>query len=314
MSYQYGASPHPSINYQQSQNPHYPPNPPMNFHHPQPLPHPLSHPQPVTFQQNPCIASNSNCVNLDLETAQRLDRFKELCHKYEIREDFASKLRLLEGFEIVVVVDDSGSMDSPVTSPGSNAYGVQETRWTEMKKTVSIIVDIASVLDKNGVDIYFLNRPALLNVTHSESLSPAFAIPPKGYTPIVPVLQHIYSINVDTKRLIIIATDGRPTDNNGADDIRAFRHMISKARKPTDHVTILACTDDKQVMSYLNNWDKKFQRLDIVDDYYSERIEVRKAKGKNFKFSFGDYIVKALLGSIDPYFDNLDEKKFCNIL
>lgn len=40
--------------------------------------------------------------------------------------------------------------------------------------------------------------------------------------------------------------------------------------------------------SYLNNWDKKIQNLDVADDYKSERQEIQKVQGKNFPFSFGD--------------------------
>jgi len=47
----------------------------------------------------------------------------------------------------------------------------------------------------------------------------------------------------------------------------------------------------------------------VVDDFRSERKEVRSAKGTSFPFSFGDYVVKSLIGSIDPELDDMDEKK-----
>jgi hypothetical protein len=50
----------------------------------------------------------------------------------------------------------------------------------ELKHTVSIVVDLASVLDPDGVDIYFLNREPMFNVRNSEELIPMFAIPPEG--------------------------------------------------------------------------------------------------------------------------------------
>jgi hypothetical protein len=50
----------------------------------------------------------------------------------------------------------------------------------ELKQTVSIIVDLASVLDPDGVDVYFLNRDPIFNVRSSEELIPIFAIPPEG--------------------------------------------------------------------------------------------------------------------------------------
>ncbi|CAF3834873.1 unnamed protein product, partial [Rotaria sp. Silwood1] len=47
--------------------------------------------------------------------------------------------------------------------------------------------------------------------------------------------------------------------------------------------------------------------VDIVDDYKLEREGVRQTKGFNYPFSFGEYIVKALIGAVDPQMDALDE-------
>lgn len=71
----------------------------------------------------------------------------------------------------------------------------------------------------------------------------------------------------------------------------------------------MCCTDEKQTMSYLNDWDRRLPRLDVVDDYKSERDEIRGVQGMGFSFTFGDYVVKSLLGSVDPELDNLDEPR-----
>ncbi len=47
-------------------------------------------------------------------------------------------------------------------------------------------------------------------------------------------------------------------------------------------------SDDKNTMSYLNDWDKEIPDLDVVDDYKSEKKEILKVQGKSFPFSFGD--------------------------
>ena len=49
-----------------------------------------------------------------------------------------------------------------------------------MKQTVSIVVDLASALDPNGVDVYFLNREPLFHVHDSSELAPVFAVRPSG--------------------------------------------------------------------------------------------------------------------------------------
>jgi len=64
-------------------------------------------------------------------------------------------------------------------------------------------------------------------------------------------------------------------------------------------------------MAYLNNWDRTIPRLDVIDDFCNEKLEILSAQGTNFKFSFGDYIVKSLIGSIDPEMDGLDEAYCC---
>jgi len=64
-------------------------------------------------------------------------------------------------------------------------------------------------------------------------------------------------------------------------------------------------------MEYLNNWDRTIPRLDVVDDFRNEKLEIIRAQGSRFKFSFGDYIVKSLIGSIDPEMDGLDEAYCC---
>jgi hypothetical protein len=63
----------------------------------------------------------------------------------------------------------------------------------------------------------------------------------------------------------------------------------------------------------LNKWDREIPNLDVTDDYESEKNHIKRAKGKQFRFSFGDYVVKSIMGSIEPKLDLLDESK-CQIL
>ena len=101
----------------------------------------------------------------------------------------------------------------------------------------------------------------------------------------------------------------------GRVDIKGFKECLI-SRPNNVFTTILACTDEDNSMEYLNNWDKYIQRLDVVDDFRSERQEIRKSQGTYFHFTYGDYVVKSLIGSTDPSIDNLDESKFkcCRIL
>ena len=67
-------------------------------------------------------------------------------------------------------------------------------------------------MDSNGVDVYFLNRDPMLNVTNTQNVHHMFNSPPQGLTPLVPALRRILaskrSLTYEKKLLILIATDG----------------------------------------------------------------------------------------------------------
>ncbi|CAF1370795.1 unnamed protein product [Adineta steineri] len=240
--------------------------------------------------------------------------FDELIRRFNISPIFAEKLNKLKGYEIVFICDDSGSMKAPLGDV-TNPLGPQKTRWDELKETVSIVVDLASVFDPDGIDVYFLNRESMVNVRKSSELENIFAVEPEGSTPIVPVLRQVLREKrnqiYERKLLIIIATDGVPTDERERPDSHTLEHVLKNERRPIDRipVTIVACTDDDTCMEYLNDWDEKIPNLDVIDDYESEKKEIQKCQGKDFPFGFGDYIVKILMGGIDSWIDNLDERK-----
>ena len=78
---------------------------------------------------------------------------------------------------------------------------------------------------------------------------------------------------------------------------------------------LLINSGSKRTWTPLIEWDRQIKNLDVVDDFRSERVEIKKKEGMAFRFSFGDYVVKSLIGSIDPTLDRMDEQNCCcNIL
>ena len=45
-----------------------------------------------------------------------MQQFRSIAQRYEISDEFAMKLKQLEGWEIVLILDDSGSMNTPITN------------------------------------------------------------------------------------------------------------------------------------------------------------------------------------------------------
>jgi hypothetical protein len=230
-------------------------------------------------------------------------RFDNICQQYEITGQFAQYLRHhLINYKVVLVCDDSGSM--------STLTRFREPRWAELCRFVSTVFSVTECIEQSPLDVYFLNRPSLLNVQQLGQITEAFAAPPCGPTPIVPVLRHALAQPCPPTymgRIFILCTDGEPTDQYDRPNPRQLYDLLARERRYNDYVTILACTDDDSSIEYLNRWDVLLPRLDVVDDYENEKKEVLWAQGRQFRFSFGDYVVKILLGSVVPQLDRLDE-------
>ena len=78
----------------------------------------------------------------------RSQLINNVMNKYEIDLLFSEKLSILENYEIVLLLDESGSMNTPLSE------GPNKTRWEELKSVVKIILDIAMIFDTNGIDIF----------------------------------------------------------------------------------------------------------------------------------------------------------------
>ncbi len=225
----------------------------------------------------------------------------------DLQKAMAKRLQKLRDFEIVIVCDDSGSMLTPVD-------GTQRTRWDELCEIAKVVLNIGVIFDSNGVDIYFLNRGSFSKVKDPKVVDKFFQTPPSGYKPLVPVLNKIFKSQLadrgrDKKLLVFVATDGVPTDEDGNENIDELeRTMQEKRQAETTYVSFLLCTDDPTCVDYLTEWDRTMENVDVTDDFHTERDKIlRHSKKDDYHFSRGDYVVKALVGAIDPEIDGLDE-------
>lgn len=243
----------------------------------------------------------------------RLAKLRAVCTAHSIRNDWVAKLRQLEAFEIVCLFDDSGSMQTQCKSGGASAadpFAPIATRWSEATLHASITVELAACLDTDGIDIRFLNRAGVSNVRSTAQVEAAFAPPPQGFTPLTRAIRAVFEEKAaalrERKLLLVILTDGEPTDDRGTvrreELVQLLRGMPANA-----YVSIVACTDDERVVAFLNELDSSVPRVDVVDDYESEKAQILAVQGAGFAFSFGDYVTKALLGPVDEDMDKLDE-------
>lgn len=230
-------------------------------------------------------------------TAQKQQELATLIAQYEIHNYKAQELWALSEFDLVFILDDSGSM---------NGRSGNMTRWQELQQTVSQVVQIGRCFDDDGMDAYFLNRPPIRGIRQAQDLYPCFARMPQGSTPLAQAIDFVVrdqGMRSKKPLLLIIATDGVP------DDQLAFRRALETAvNNPyrVIRVQFLACSDVESEVGWLNVLDREVKNVDVTDDYASERAEVLRA-GRVTEFSRGDYVCKALLGGISDAYDKLDE-------
>lgn len=180
---------------------------------------------PAFDETSTSLTSNS------YQNSQREVKFREIVDKYEISLDFVQRLQQLHGYKICFVFDDSGSMnnmliDSPLNSERSL---LRATRWDELQYFAKIALEIATIFDPDGCSLYFLNKKPspVHNVKYESELEYLFAYRPSGFTPLPRVLDQVLEENAqhlnEKKLLVIICTDGEPTDDRGC---KLFSRML----------------------------------------------------------------------------------------
>jgi len=236
-----------------------------------------------------------------------------LLKQNEINPKVAEQLwNVLSTCKVVVLCDDSDSMAQAIAEEGTDPFAVKRsTRWLELKKLVAVIINFATSISSDGIDIYFLNRPKVTGVTSLTGLQTVFSVPPTGGTPLCASLQRIYQDHTDfpadKKLLIVVITDGEPTDGTRTD---LFNVLARKASNI--HVSFSECTDQAEDMEYLDQWDGLIPNFDNTDDYREELARVKAVQGMQFKFDYTDYVIKILLATFVRTYFNVDQVKIAD--
>lgn len=110
-------------------------------------------------------------------------------------------------------------------------------------------------------------------------------------------------------KLIIIATDGLPTDSEGYTDIGPFERLLKSRNADRNRLGVLICTDESKVVKIFNRLDGDVDRLDVIDDFETETEHVKEVQGKSFSYNYGTHVARVLLGPVFQKYDDMDEKK-----
>lgn len=221
-----------------------------------------------------------------------------MMERYEISWRFRQILSDLCDFEIAVVIDDSGSMKT-------NLLNSQRSRWDVIRLMTNICIEIGRIFVRRGVDMYFLNKVPILQVKDLETADQIMNRAPSGYTPLVPVLKYIFNlpptrIGHDKKQLVIILTDGAPTDQNNRENLHEFEDLMRNEREPrTTFVNVLVCNENHDYANILRSWTQTMNNFAVMDHYEDEINWVRAEHGPHCRLSFGAFMAKMMTGALD---------------
>ncbi|KAL3917159.1 MAG: hypothetical protein SGILL_004845 [Bacillariaceae sp.] len=208
------------------------------------------------------------------------------------------------------IVDNSSSMnikDGRRMLPTARLDDVKVmacTRWEELKETVLYHAQLAALLEAptkfvllNPVNATSHNAtsfqkscPQEMSIAErgrewidddTEDFMENFAnIQPSGATPLTSHLQRIFDSlhhHMESKIVLVLATDGKPTDSFGYSSPTVDREFEAALRKVQSKawVVIRLCTDDEHVLNYYQKLDDQEEfDLEVLDDYLDEAKEV----------------------------------------
>jgi GrpB-like predicted nucleotidyltransferase (UPF0157 family) len=237
----------------------------------------------------------------------------------EIKPIYAPALRALAPYDVAMIVDDSGSMtmQADVENP-------LMTRWFEVRRSVEMILRVTQAMNKT-VDVYFINRGAFRNISAFSDIAPQFIMPPRGMTNTLATLGKLWhdrrEHRSDGRPLVVhLFTDGHPTNEHGNEDMNSFVMWLrNREHLHSTFFSILLCTGEDDVCNAYraleyrvrgclgwNGATRGIAGVDVTEDFRGERQAVLARRGPRYNFSFGDYIVKCLVGAIDPQVHAID--------
>jgi hypothetical protein len=264
-------------------------------------------------------------------TQTKRQEFDTLCELWGINQFFATELRnIICAPEKVIIVDNSGSMNRTLKESHLMSNNRLVTRYDELREFMMIAISLLSIDSEHGITLVFLNAPVpgspqyIYTGIHGwGQVSAVFSYPPVHRTPLIHRYQEQYERvkNNITEQgvLFFIATDGEPSDEYdyygarvGNNPGRVFCKLIKDRPEPQKFiVNFLMCTDNDDEVACYDKLDREAICVDVSDDYNAEKAQVNKVR-RGKPFTFGDYVVKALVGGACAKFDSMDEGHACS--
>jgi hypothetical protein len=228
--------------------------------------------------------------------------------------DMAVDLAVLGLYDIIIFGDDSGSMATEEPKEDNLS------RWEILKQVVKTIGFWSSLMDADGVVVRFINSAVEGNgISNSAEIDGIFrTVRPSGGTPlgeqldqkimkkiVVPVIQ---SQEIQRPVLILNITDGVPSNSNAVKQtILNCRNFCASTKYGENAVafSFAQIGSDRTATEYLGQLDTDPQVGHLIDCTSEFSIEKQECGAG---FTEAVWIVKLMIGAVDPAYDSADEQ------
>ncbi|KAE9985737.1 hypothetical protein BLS_005703 [Venturia inaequalis] len=257
-----------------------------------------------------------NSPALDQLAQKAAQAIGPLCQRWHIQPEIGNDLVKLGLYDIVIYIDDSGSMQ----------FEEGGERIKDLRLILERVASVATIFDDDGISLRFMNarypEQSLENIRTEQQIDALMRNAQfKGLTPMgtelrAKVIDGIIVPKVQQRQyrkptLVITITDGQPAGeapNTVFDTIKYAAQVVSQAHGPGGvSFQFAQVGNDQKAREFLGKLDEDpsiGQLVDCTSNYENESEEMQK-QGVNLTPDL--WIVKLLLGSIDSSYDLLDE-------
>lgn len=180
----------------------------------------------------------------------------------------AAALAILSAFDLIAVLDASGSMDDP-----NKAGQAKPTRWEYMQETAITLARDMCTIDEDGIGVCVFSGTGITfqDGCTADVVRQVFKDrSPRGTTPLAEALQQVLTgTAASTKnKIVAILTDGVPDDKAAVANL--IRNQAnSQERDEQMTFVFIQVGDDSGATAYLNELDEHLTgaKFDIVSAY-----------------------------------------------
>ncbi|KAB8343184.1 hypothetical protein FH972_022774 [Carpinus fangiana] len=248
-------------------------------------------------------------------------RVNELCQKWRLPQEVGRDLARLGLYDIIIYVDDSGSM----------AFEENGERIDDLKLVLQRVCYAATLFDQDGISVRFMNTQLPHGVgdhiTSEDQINRMMSnVKFSGLTPMGRelrrkviddiVLKQARSGGLKKPVLVITVTDGQPAGDEPSNTavIDAVRYAVSEVQRATGSPHGIAFQfaqvgNDVKAREFLGKLDTDpaiGNMIDCTSNFEQEQQEMMQQQPP-VELTPDLWVVKLLMGAIDPSYDSKDE-------